>query len=140
MEDSPTDRLVDRWHALVASRDPSGLGDLLADDVTFRSPVVHTPQAGRGPTLAYLQAAFTVLLAGDFRYVRDIRGPHDVALEFLVDLDGTQVHGVDLLHVDADGLIDEFTVMLRPLRAIELVHRLMAEQLARADRSGPGAH
>ncbi|MBY5162027.1 nuclear transport factor 2 family protein [Salsipaludibacter albus] len=129
---------IDRWHDLVEHRDPSGLDDLLADDVVFRSPVVHTPQEGRAVTAGYLRAAFDVLLSGDFRYVRDIRGAHDVALEFVVELDGTHVNGVDLVHFDDDGRIDEFTVMLRPLQAVELVHRLMGAQLERAARPDPG--
>lgn len=120
---------LDAWHELVERRDPTGLDALLADEVVFRSPVMHTPQAGRDVTGRYLRAAFAVLMAGDFRYVREIRGDHDAALEFMVELDGTNVNGVDLVHWNDDGLIDEFTVMLRPLQAVNLVHQLMRDLL-----------
>ena len=52
---------VDAWHAVAASRDPAGLAALLADDVVFRSPAVHTPQEGKALTTAYLSAAMVVL-------------------------------------------------------------------------------
>ena len=123
------DHPLDAWHELVEARDPDGLEALLADDVVFRSPVVHARQEGRDLASMYLRAAFAVLMAGDFRYIREIRGPHDAALEFQVELDGTHVNGVDLVHWNADGEFDEFTVMLRPLQAVELVHRLMREML-----------
>ncbi len=120
------DHPLDRWHDMVARRDPSALDDLLADDVVFHSPVVHTPQRGKAVTQMYLLGAFQVLLQDDFRYVREIRGDHDAMLEFTVDLDGIHVNGVDIMHWNADGQIDDFTVMVRPLKAVNLVHQRMA--------------
>lgn len=122
---------LDAWHDMVDRRDPAGLDDLLADEVVFRSPVVHTPQRGRDLTRMYLLAAFEVLVVDDFRYTRVIRGRHDAAMEFEVKLGGIEINGVDLVHWDDDGLIDEFTVMVRPLQAVDEVHRRMGELLQR---------
>lgn len=58
------------WHELVQSRNAQGLNSLLADNVVFYSPVVHTPQVGKAITLQYLSAAFVVLSNESFRYVR----------------------------------------------------------------------
>ena len=56
-----TDRARRRLAPIAESRDPAGLADLLADDVVFRSPAVHTPQEGKAITTAYLSAAVVVL-------------------------------------------------------------------------------
>ena len=117
------------WHALVAARDPSGLDGLLADDAVFHSPVVHTPQAGKALTKAYLAAAIGILGRDSFCYVREIVGTHDAALEFEVELDGIQVNGVDLIRWNDLGRITDFKVMIRPLKAIAIVQAKMGEAL-----------
>lgn len=125
-------RALARWHAVLESRDPAGLVDLIAEEAVFSSPIVHTPQRGKALTVLYLTAAFHVLVPHDFRYVREIVGEHDAALEFTAEIDGIHVNGVDLIHWNAAGLIDDFKVMVRPLKAIQLLHRLMGERLAAA--------
>jgi len=118
------------WHELVRTRDARGLNDLLADDVVFYSPVVHTPQIGKAVTIQYLSAAFHVFFNESFRYVREVIGPRDAVLEFEVEIDGIQVNGVDMLSWDEQGRITEFKVMIRPLKAINLIHQKMAAMLA----------
>lgn len=117
------------WHDLVRSRSPAGLEALLADDAVFHSPIVHRPQAGKALTLAYLSAAFEVFFSDSFRYVREVVGPRDAVLEFEVEIDGVHVNGVDMIRWNAQGRIVDFKVMIRPLQAIELVHRKMAAML-----------
>ena len=120
---------IERWLRVVEHGDPEGLDALLADDVVFHSPVVHAPQKGRTLTRMYLAAAMHVLAGGNFRYVREIVADTDALLEFVVDIDGVTINGVDLIHWNADGLIDDFKVLIRPLKAIDLVHRKMGELL-----------
>lgn len=120
---------VETWHRLVRTRDPSGLNDLLAEDAAFYSPVVHTPQRGRALAAWYLSAAFQVFFNASFRYVREIVGPADAALEFETEIDGIVVNGIDLIKWNEAGRIVEFKVMLRPLKAIDLIHRKMAAML-----------
>ena len=120
-----------RWHEIVRTRDAPGLDALLADAVVFHSPVVHTPQAGRLLTARYLAAALEVLGRGEFRYVREIVGARDAALEFECQVDGIFVNGVDLIRVDDAGRIVDFKVMLRPLKAVNVVREQMAARLAR---------
>lgn len=117
------------WHDLVKTRNPKGLDALLADDVVFHSPVVHTPQAGKAVTVQYLSAAFRVFFNESFRYVREISGPRDAVLEFQVDIDGIGVNGIDMLKWNDDGRIVEFKVMIRPLKAINLIHQKMGAML-----------
>lgn len=120
------------WHAIVANRDGAGLDTLLADDAVLVSPVVHTPQRGKAIVALYLRAALQVFAGPTFRYVREIVGPRDAMLEFETEIDGILVNGVDILHWDADGRIAEFKVMVRPLKAVNVVHQRMAALLAAA--------
>lgn len=117
------------WHELVQTRNSRGLDALLADNVVFHSPVVHTPQAGKAVTLQYLSAAFHVFFNPTFRYVREIVDNHGAVLEFQVEMDGIVVNGVDMIRWDERGKIVEFKVMLRPLKAINLIHQKMAAML-----------
>src|SRR5580704_4009084 len=84
------------WHSLVESRDPALLDDLLADDVVFRSPAVFKPQEGKVLTTLYLAGAITVL-GPTLRYVAQWHDQNSAVLEFEAELDGTYVHGVDML-------------------------------------------
>ena len=125
----PTYSPVETWHHLVRSRDGRGIEALLAEDVVFYSPVVHTPQVGKVITQQYLSAAFQVLLNESFHYVREVVGPLDAVLEFAGAIDGISVNGVDMLKWNADGKITEFKVMIRPLKAVNLIHQKMAAML-----------
>jgi len=117
------------WHQLVAARNTKGLDALLADGVVFHSPVVHTPQVGKAITTHYLTAAFHVFFNESFRYVREVAGPRDAVLEFQVNIDGVAVNGVDMLKWNDEGEIVEFKVLIRPLKAINLIHQKMAAML-----------
>ena len=122
--------VIQTWHGLVEANDPSGLDHLLADDVVFISPVVHTPQHGKAIAKAYLSAAFRVFFNPSFRYVREILGPSDAMLEFETEIDGVLVNGVDLIKWNDANQIIEFKVMLRPLKAVNLIHERMGAMLA----------
>jgi hypothetical protein len=117
------------WHQIVRTRDASRLAALLADDVVFHSPVVHTPQVGKAITTKYLAAAIRVFGNESFRYVREVRGDRDAVLEFRVEIDGIVVNGVDILTWNEAGQVVEFKVMLRPLKAVQLIHQKMATLL-----------
>ena len=121
---------VDAWHEFVHRRDVGLLEKLLADDVVFHSPVVHTPQRGRAITLLYLRGAMQVLGTPAFRYEREIRGERDALLEFVTEIDGITINGVDLIRWDEAGRIIDFKVLVRPLKAINVLHQKMGELLA----------
>jgi hypothetical protein len=120
------------WHRLVETHDAAGLDALLADEAVFHSPVVHKPQVGKAITRKYLAAAFQVFFNESFRYVRELRGERDAVLEFAVELDGIAVNGVDMIKWDDEGRITEFKVMLRPLKAVNLIHEKMGAMLQAA--------
>lgn len=117
------------WHEVARTRNVAGLDALLADEVVFHSPVVHSPQVGKQITTLYLGAAFQVFFNESFRYVREIVGPRDAALEFQVEIDGIAVNGIDLIKWNDAGQIVDFKVMIRPLKAINLIQQKMAALL-----------
>lgn len=117
------------WHELISTHNARGIPALLSDQVVFHSPVVHTPQVGKQITAMYLAAAFQVFGDPSFRYVREVAGARDAILEFEVEIDGIKVNGVDMLRWGDDGLLTDFKVMLRPLKAVNLIHQKMAQML-----------
>jgi hypothetical protein len=123
------------WHDFLGSRAPAHLAALLHDDVVFHSPVVHAPQAGKALTMGYLLAAVQVFGNDSFRYLREIVEGRNAALEFRCVLDGVEVNGVDLIQWNEAGLITDFKVMIRPLKAINAVHALMGAMLEKRKTS-----
>ena len=120
---------LDAWHRMIEERNAAALDDVLADDAVFHSPVVHTPQEGKALTKMYLTAAIMVLGSSNFSYVREVIGESDAVLEFTAEITGIQINGVDMIHWNADGKIDDFKVMIRPLKAVNLLHQLMGQML-----------
>lgn len=122
-----------RWHAYMESGgDAAALSAIIADDCVFHSPVVHTPQAGKPIVMAYLIAASHTLGNDSFHYVRELVDGDEMMLEFVTEMDGITVNGVDIIRWNADGQISDFKVMVRPLKAINKVWEMMGAQLAKA--------
>lgn len=120
------------WHrAMERGNRPEDLARIIREDAVFHSPVVHTPQRGRALVVAYLAAATQTLGNDSFRYVRELVDQDCAVLEFTTELDGMHVNGVDLIRFDEDGMIADFKVMVRPLKAVNKVWEQMAAMLDR---------
>ncbi len=117
-----------RWHRIVEEQDPTLLDELLADDCVFRSPAVHSPQEGKALTTAYLSSAL-VVLGPTLSYRHEWSDAGSAVLEFTAELDGLQVHGIDMLRWGSDGRVTEFTVMVRPFKGLTQLMTLMAAEL-----------
>jgi hypothetical protein len=126
------------FRVAVEARDFEGVVALLADDVVFRSPVVFKPYEGRETVGALLRAVSRVF--EDFEYEREIgaEGASDHALVFKARIGDREIQGCDFLHTDENGLIDDFTVMVRPLSGALALAEAMKAQLEAAQRE-PGA-
>ena len=122
---------MDRFRSAVEAGDMAAAVELLADDVVFRSPVVHTPYRGRDAVGVILHAVADVF--EDFRYEREIGDDDapDHALVFAAHIGEIQLQGVDLLHRNAVGEIDELVVMVRPMKAVHAVAEAMKARLQR---------
>jgi hypothetical protein len=117
------------FRAAIEAQDIERAVGLLADDVVFRSPIVFKPYRGREQTATLLEAVARVF--EDFRYIREIGAPEarDHALVFEARVGNRQIEGCDFLHINEDGLIDEFVVMVRPLSAALALAEAMQAQL-----------
>ena len=120
---------LERWHAVVAGKDPDLLDSLLAEDCVFHSPIVHTPQEGKALTKLYLAAAMQVLTVDGFIYTKEIVDGNQMVLEFSVKNEGIMINGVDIISFNDAGQIVEFKVMVRPLKAVNLLHAQMKAML-----------
>ena len=124
-----TPPVIQRWIDIIDSGRTDELAALLAQDAVFYSPAVFTPQEGHATTLAYLTAAAKLFGNSDFRYVGQWYADRSAVLEFVADIDGIHVNGVDMIHWNDDEKIVEFKVMLRPLKALQTVIPAMAQLL-----------
>lgn len=122
---------LDTWYGFMKSHDQVALWELLHPDAVFESPVVHSPQRGRDIVFKYLTAAEKVLGGPGFTYIGEWRNETSAVLEFENEIEGIKINGIDMITFDVDGRITHFKVMVRPLKAINLLHRLMGEMLAR---------
>ena len=113
--------MIQRWIEIIDTGRTDELHELLADDAVFYSPAVFTPQEGRAKAAAYLAAAAKLFADTGFRYVEKWYADHSAVLEFVADIDGIHVNGIDMVHWNDDGKITSVKVMLRPLKALQTV-------------------
>ena len=131
---------IKKWHELIETGNKDIYDEILADDVVFYSPVVHTPQKGKEITKLYLSAASGVF--GDskiknessnkkskFKYIKEIVNGNQACLEFETEMNGKYVNGIDLITWNEDNKITEFKVLVRPLQAVNILHQSMGEML-----------
>jgi len=130
---------VHPFRAAVEARDLDAVADLLAEDVVFTSPVAFKPYPGKPITAAILRGVLRVF--EDFTYVREIADPggRDHALVFTATVNGKLVNGCDFLHLDEDGKIDDFMVMVRPLSGAHALAEAMNAQFDRITREATEA-
>ena len=125
--------MVETWHPVVAGERPEAPDGLLANDVVFYSPIVHTPQRGKAVTTMYLHAAAQTLpddpVHGAFQYRKQVLARAVAVLEFETIVGGKYVNGGDIIRCDDTGRIVEFRMMIRPLQAIHAVHEQMRAML-----------
>lgn len=119
-----------KWHSIVTSKNTEGLLEILAEDVVFHSPVVHSPQKGKKMAYLYLSAALQVFLSGAFEYKREVVNDTETFLEFEAVIDGITINGIDMITWNKEEKIVDFKVMIRPLKGINLIHQKMGEMLA----------
>ncbi|WFE98704.1 nuclear transport factor 2 family protein [Micromonospora sp. WMMD964] len=122
------------FRSAVEARDLDALEATLADDVVFRSPVAFKPYPGKAITTAILRGVLRVF--EDFRYIRELSGEdgRDHALVFQARIGDVDIEGCDFLHLDESGLVDDFTVMVRPLSAAQALAAAMAAQFEQIQR------
>lgn len=122
--------VIKAWHELVNAPSKDNLRALLADQVVFHSPAVYAPQEGIDLTSSYLEAAMTVL-GPTLTYRSQWYADDSAVLQFTAVVDGLDVHGVDIIRWNTDGKIVDFTVLVRPHSALEVLISAMGAELHR---------
>ena len=118
---------IDLWHQCVehASLDLA----MMTEDVVFHSPYIYTPIEGKTNVSRYLEAAGTVFLNSDFRYIEEIIGNNQACLVFEATFDDLYVNGVDYLVWNDQQKLTEIRVFIRPFQALNAIRELMATRL-----------
>jgi len=127
--------IMQKWHKVVETKNINLLDDMLADNAKLYSPVVHTVQEGKEITRMYLAGAAMVLANDSFKYVREVYDNDFALLEFETVLNGIFVNGVDMISWNSENKITDFKVMVRPLKAVNLVHQLMGEAFVKMNKT-----
>jgi hypothetical protein len=127
-----TPQVIQRWIDIIDNHRPDELDDLLADDAVFYSPAVFTPQEGKAKTAMYLRAAEKMFAGTDFHYVGQWFSDQSAVLEFVANIDGIYVNGIDMIAWNDDDQITSFKVMLRPFKGIQAIMPKMAELLTQS--------
>jgi hypothetical protein len=117
------------WHQAIKERNTNHLNTILADDVVLHSPIMHNLIEGKKMVTFYLMAAFQTFVTPEFTYVRELADDSNAILEFTTEIDGIFVNGMDMISWNEEGKIIDFKVMVRPLKAINLIHEKMKMML-----------
>jgi hypothetical protein len=120
---------LEKWHAMVASRDLSGIGDIIHPEATFRSPMAFKPYHSAQAVTLLLSTVIQVF--EDFTYHRQLASDDglNVVLEFSARVGDKNLKGIDLVQFDANGLITDFEVMIRPFNGLQALGAEMGARL-----------
>jgi len=123
-------KFIHAWHENFLSGNHDFLDDILDENVVFKSPVVFKPLEGKLITKMYLMAAGQSFNMENFKYVRELHDGLSSVLEFETLIDDISVNGIDMIQWNEHGKIVDFKVMVRPIQAVNKVHKKMAEALS----------
>lgn len=113
--------------AAVERGDIDAAVELLAPDAIFNSPVAHRPFEGKDAVSGVLRAAFDTF--EDFEYTDELSDGSTHALVFRARVGDKQVQGLDLIRVNDDGQIVDFTVMVRPASGLMALGQAMGPKV-----------
>ena len=117
--------------AAVLAGDHDAALATLADDVVFRSPAVYQPYHGKEQVAELLSLVAAVF--ENFRYTVEWRDGSTSVLFFEANVGDRELQGVDILEGNDEGLVERFTVMIRPLSGLQAVSAAIAQRLRISD-------
>jgi hypothetical protein len=119
-----------RFREAAESKDIAAASELFAPEIVFHSPATFHPFVGRETVTRLLEIVADTF--EDFRYTDELDADGAHALIFRAAIDGREIEGIDLLRLDEDGLIADFTVMLRPISGLLPFAQAMGEKVQAA--------
>jgi limonene-1,2-epoxide hydrolase len=118
---------MERFRTAVEAGDPDAVIASLAPDIVFRSPVVFAPYRGRDAVGGILRAVMRVFV--DFRYTDQLASASQAALVFTARIGDRAIDGLDLGTLNADGLVSELAVFIRPMSGLVALAEAMKQEL-----------
>lgn len=120
---------LEKWHAMVAGKDLAELDAIIHPDAVFRSPMAFKPYQSAQAVALLLRTVLTVF--EDFTYHRQLASAdgRSVVLEFSARVGDKRLKGIDLIQFNADGLITDFEVMIRPMSGLQALGAEMGARL-----------
>jgi hypothetical protein len=120
---------LQKWHAMVASKDLADLAAIIHPDATFRSPMAFKPYQSAQAVVLLLSTVITVF--EDFTYHRQLASEDglSVVLEFSARVGDKNLKGIDLIQFDTQGRITDFEVMIRPFNGLQALGAEMGARL-----------
>jgi hypothetical protein len=123
-----------RYHAAAAAKDAAGVMTCIADNIRMYSPTKSKPFEGKAMVGFLMPHLFEVLT--EFRFTETVATDQTAVLFFECVIGGRKAEGCDVLRFDADGQIDDFRVLIRPLPAVAALNDEMGARLAAAMAGG----
>ncbi|GAB7044447.1 MULTISPECIES: nuclear transport factor 2 family protein [Catenuloplanes] len=126
----PSYEAVAVWRAAGETHDAARAVTALHPDVTLVSPITEQfTFRGHGQVRTLLEVALSVI--EDLTYTDQVAEGRTVALFYEARIGATRLHEAQRLRLDADGLITEITLFVRPLPALTLLMKKLGPELAR---------
>lgn len=136
---------IQRFRAAVAEGDLGALKDLLAPGVRLFAPARTAPLKGRALFLGVFDVLIRRVFDG-FRCMGEVNGTAENSegrkasthiLIFRTKISGKLAHGINLIHLDENGLIEELTVMVRPQVAVDALGDAVLDGIRAEGRHRP---
>lgn len=111
----------------LENKDQKSYTAMFAENIEFFSPVEAEPVRGKEIVGQLLGLVFEILQ--DFHYTEQLETENLSILVFEAKINGLSVEGVDLIRFDCQGLVKEFTVIIRPMNALQALAEEVAMRL-----------
>jgi len=121
---------VHPFRAAIEAGDAAAALATLAPDVRFSSPAVHRPYEGRETVAGLLHVVSQTF--ENFRYTNEWRDGGTTFLLFEAAVGDRELQGIDILEEGDSGLVERFTVMVRPLSGLQALADAVAARLGQA--------
>lgn len=117
------------YRAAAQAKDVESILGLMADGIRLHSPTKLAPFEG----LEIVRFLFGQLMEvmEDVRFERIESAGDHATLYFACTIGGKRAEGIDSLHIDSEGRIDDVRVMIRPLNALQALNAEMGARLSR---------
>lgn len=114
---------IQSFISAMQEKDLEGMLSHMTDVIVLRTPLMAEPVEGKPAVRQVVGGLLRVVDKFDFQEV--MSGPHHVSSFFKVNVGSHELDGMDYWLLDPAGLIQEMTVLWRPLPSIIAVRDML---------------